>query len=113
LRLRTAAGTGLAVAVRGRVSSPAATPSATGPVDLTPAFAGDVHFTGRTRGCSQPQTTFGPMAPALWDADFAMVNLETAVTSRYRPKTHFRAPVDPRGAVGGRVDAVDRQQPHA
>lgn len=101
----------------GASSSPAATPSATGPVDLTLAFAGDVHFTGRTlRLLDNPQTTFGPMAPALRDADFAMVNLETAVTSRGtpEPKTyHFRAPTSTYAALrAAGVDAVSIANNH-
>jgi poly-gamma-glutamate capsule biosynthesis protein CapA/YwtB (metallophosphatase superfamily) len=58
------------------------------------AFAGDVNFAGRTaRLLSDPATAFGPIAPVLRSADFAAVNLETAVTSRGtpQPKTyHFR-----------------------
>jgi poly-gamma-glutamate capsule biosynthesis protein CapA/YwtB (metallophosphatase superfamily) len=63
-----------------------------GPVTL--AFAGDVHFTGRTaRLLKNPATAFGPITPVLKSADFAAVNLETAVTSRGRPQPktyHFR-----------------------
>ena len=52
-----------------------------GPVTL--AFAGDVHFTGRTaRLLNDPATAFGPIASVLKSADFTAVNLETAVTSR-------------------------------
>src|SRR3984957_1440389 len=61
---------------------------------VTLAFAGDVHFTGRTaRLLSDPATAFGPIAAVLKSADFTAVNLETAVTSRGapQPKTyHFR-----------------------
>jgi poly-gamma-glutamate capsule biosynthesis protein CapA/YwtB (metallophosphatase superfamily) len=61
---------------------------------VTLAFAGDVHFTGRTaRLLSDPATAFGPVAAVLRSADFAAVNLETSVTSRGvpQPKTyHFR-----------------------
>lgn len=73
----------------------AGTPQATtqpGPVTL--AFAGDVHFTGRTaRLLKDPATAFGPVTSVLKSADFTAVNLETAVTSRGtpQPKTyHFR-----------------------
>jgi poly-gamma-glutamate capsule biosynthesis protein CapA/YwtB (metallophosphatase superfamily) len=62
---------------------------------LTLAFAGDVNFAGRTgRLLSDPATAFGPIAAVLRSADFAALNLETAVTSRGapQPKTyHFRA----------------------
>jgi hypothetical protein len=58
------------------------------------AFAGDVNFAGRTaRLLNDPATAFAPIAPVLRSADFAAVNLETAVTSRGapQPKTyHFR-----------------------
>jgi len=61
---------------------------------LTLAFAGDVHFTGRTAGLlNDPATAFGPVSAVLRAADFTAVNLETAVTSRGtpQPKTyHFR-----------------------
>jgi poly-gamma-glutamate synthesis protein (capsule biosynthesis protein) len=65
---------------------------------VTLAFAGDVHFAGRTaRLLSDPATAFGPIAAVLRAADFTAVNLETAVTGRGapQPKTyHFRtAPV--------------------
>jgi hypothetical protein len=67
---------------------------AAGPVML--AFAGDVNFAGRTRRLlDDPATAFGPIAAVLRSANFAAVNLETAVTGRGtpQPKTyHFRAP---------------------
>jgi hypothetical protein len=67
---------------------------AAGPVTL--AFAGDVNFAGRTRRLlDDPATAFGPIAAVLRSANFAAVNLETAVTGRGtpQPKTyHFRAP---------------------
>src|SRR5580693_2277897 len=63
-----------------------------GPVTL--AFAGDVHFTGRTaRLLKNPAAAFGPITSVLKSADFTAVNLETAVTSRGRPQPktyHFR-----------------------
>ncbi len=78
-----------------RSPGPARTQQATtqpGPVTL--AFAGDVHFTGRTaRLLENPATAFGPVTSVLKSADFTAVNLETAVTSRGapQPKTyHFR-----------------------
>ena len=63
---------------------------------ITLAFAGDVNFAGRTRRLlADPATAFGPITGVLRSADFATVNLETAITSRGtpQPKTyHFRAP---------------------
>ena len=53
----------------------------------TLAFAGDVHFAGRvSRLLRDPATALGPIASVLKAADFAAVNLETAVTSRGRPQ---------------------------
>ena len=76
----------------GHSSRPVPSEVAAGSVTL--AFAGDVHFTGRTaRLLSDPATAFGPVAAVLRAADFTAVNLETAVTSggTPQPKTyHFR-----------------------
>ena len=62
---------------------------------VTLAFAGDVHFTGRTDALlNDPATAFGPISAILKEADFTALNLETAVTGRGtpQPKTyHFRA----------------------
>jgi len=72
-------------------SSPAASAS---PSDITLAFAGDVHFTGRTAALlADPATAFGPIAAVLRSADFTALNLETAVTSRGTPEPkayHFQ-----------------------
>jgi 2',3'-cyclic-nucleotide 2'-phosphodiesterase (5'-nucleotidase family) len=66
------------------------------PGTITLAFAGDVHFEGRTRLLlADPATAFGPIATVLRSADFTAVNLETAITNggTPQPKTyHFRAP---------------------
>ena len=64
---------------------------------VTLAFGGDVHFEGviRSRLTSDPETTFGPIASVLRHADLAMVNLETAITTRGTPQSKsftFRAP---------------------
>ena len=82
----------------GRPASPAggARPADAAEPGITLAFAGDVHFIGRTRKLlSNPATAFGPITPVLSSADLTMVNLETAITRRGtpQPKTyHFRAP---------------------
>jgi poly-gamma-glutamate capsule biosynthesis protein CapA/YwtB (metallophosphatase superfamily) len=64
-----------------------------GPITL--AFAGDVHFTGRTaKLLRNPATAFGPIAGLLRSTDLTVVNLETAVTDRGKPQPkyyHFRA----------------------
>jgi poly-gamma-glutamate capsule biosynthesis protein CapA/YwtB (metallophosphatase superfamily) len=118
-RLLMVASTGLAAAIGTACTTvppaPQATPSATSTApahgslagsnrhasksssaDITLAFAGDVHFTGRTlKLLADPATAFGPIAAVLGSADFTAVNLETAVTSEGtpQPKTyHFRAP---------------------
>ena len=55
-----------------------------------------MNFAGRTaRLLAGPATAFGPIAAVLRSADFAAVNLETALTGggTPQPKTyHFRAP---------------------
>ena len=64
---------------------------------VTIAFGGDVHFEGVIRGRLErdPRTAFGPIASVLRRADLAMVNLETAITTRGSPQSKsftFRAP---------------------
>lgn len=80
-----------------------AAPSAPPAEEITLAFAGDVHFTGRTLPLlKNPDTAFGPYAAQLRAADFAMVNLETAVTDRGTPQPkefHFRAPTTAYAAI--------------
>ena len=83
-------------------SKPARTPATTSAPrvrsdDFTVAFAGDVHFMGRTaiRLANNPATVFGQAASVLASADLTMVNLETAITTRGDPAPkdfHFRAP---------------------
>jgi poly-gamma-glutamate synthesis protein (capsule biosynthesis protein) len=64
--------------------------------EVTLAFAGDIHFAGRTaKLLADPQTAMGPTSSMLSAADLAMVNLETAITDGgvAEPKQfHFRAP---------------------
>ncbi|MBA4609571.1 CapA family protein [Aeromicrobium sp. Marseille-Q0843] len=51
--------------------------------EVTLAFGGDVHFEGRlARSVSRPDSTLGPLSTALTEADLAIVNLESALTSR-------------------------------
>lgn len=102
-------------AVASSPSSPSPSPAPAGP--LTLAFAGDVHFTGRTAPLlADPATAFGPIASVLSSADLAMVNLETAVTDRGKeePKQyHFRAPVTAFEAVrAAGVDIVTMANNH-
>lgn len=88
------------------------------PPTVTLAFAGDVHFSGRTEGLlADPATAFGPISQALSAADIAMVNLETSITARGTPEPkefHFRAPpvaLDALAAAG--VDITTMANNHA
>jgi len=102
-----------------RPAAPAASPSPTGPAEITLAFAGDVHFTGRTASLlDDPATAFGSSISAVLSAaDVAMVNLETAVTTRGTPEPkrfHFRAPPTAYEAVkAAGVDVVSIANNHA
>lgn len=104
-----------------QASSAAATTSPAAPTPAAPvtlAFAGDVHFTGRTEGLlAQSERIFGSISSVLAVADVAMVNLETAITERgvEEPKEfHFRAPetaLDALAAAG--VDVTTLANNHA
>jgi poly-gamma-glutamate capsule biosynthesis protein CapA/YwtB (metallophosphatase superfamily) len=61
---------------------------------VTLAFAGDIHFEGRAaRVLNRPAATLGPLSPALRTADVAVVNLESALTSRgTRAEKELEAP---------------------
>jgi poly-gamma-glutamate capsule biosynthesis protein CapA/YwtB (metallophosphatase superfamily) len=94
-----------------------AAPDGAADADVTLAFAGDVHFTGRTAALLEhPDTAFGPITPLLAGADLAMVNLETAVTDRGTPQPkqyHFRAPAAAFQAVrAAGIDAVTLANNH-
>ncbi|WP_415644662.1 CapA family protein [Stackebrandtia soli] len=97
---------------------PKATPTTSPDADnLTIAIAGDVHFTERTaKLLTDPDTAFGPMAKVFRDADHAVVNLETAVTTGGRPEPkqfHFRAPASAFDAVSAAgVDLVSLANNH-
>ncbi|HEX2773960.1 MAG TPA: CapA family protein [Micromonosporaceae bacterium] len=102
----------------GRTPGPTPATPAAPPRDLRLVFAGDVHFTGRTRPLlDEPQTAFGPIARVLRDGDLTLVNLETAVTERGtpEPKTyHFRAPASAYDALrAAGIDAVSIANNHA
>ena len=77
------------------------------------------HFTERTLDAAvdHPTTAFGPVAEIFTAADLAMVNLETAVTTRGtpEPKTfHFRAPPTAYAAVAAAgIDVVSLANNHA
>lgn len=102
----------------GTPSAEASTAAAAADVELTLAFGGDVHFTDRTaKLLSDPSTAFGPTAETLKGADLAVVNLETAVTTRGTPEPkefHFRAPATAYEAVkAAGIDAVSIANNHA
>jgi Bacterial capsule synthesis protein PGA_cap len=87
------------------------------PGSVTLAFAGDVHFEGRTaKLLRNPATAFGPITSVLTSAGFTAVNLETAVTSRGtpQPKTyHFRTnPLAFTALRDGGVDLVTMANNH-
>jgi len=120
------AATGIPARTSQRASNPASNPArpasrqvrgGTAAGNVTLAFAGDVHFAGRTaRLLSDPATAFGPIAAVLKSADFAAVNLETSVTGRGtpQPKTfHFRTmPTAFTALRDGGVDLVTMANNH-
>jgi Bacterial capsule synthesis protein PGA_cap len=74
----------------GANGGPANGGKANGSGSITLAFAGDVHFTGRTaKLLRHPATAFGPITPLLRSADLTLVNLETAVTTGGKPQPKF------------------------
>ncbi|WP_405016120.1 CapA family protein [Kitasatospora sp. NBC_00070] len=74
------------------VSAPAsASAAATGDpaATITIAFAGDVHFEGRTESrlnVKAPEQALGPISRTLAAADLSVLNLETAITERGAPE---------------------------
>ncbi|MDQ2781511.1 MAG: CapA family protein [Actinomycetota bacterium] len=108
---------GSAVTLAACSSAPESAPKAPGnPVTI--AFAGDVHFAGNLAGqLENPSTAMGPMATTLASADLAVLNLETAVTTRgsAQPKQFaFRAPPAVFHALkGAGVDVVTKANNHA
>ncbi|MEE4543296.1 CapA family protein [Streptomyces sp. V4-01] len=98
-------------------AAPSATRRAEPPGTITLAFAGDVHFTERTAARLTADPALGPMSGALSAADFAMVNLESAITDRGAPQPkiyHFRTTPRALGALqGSGVDAVTMANNHS
>ncbi|MER6361924.1 CapA family protein [Kitasatospora sp. NPDC001527] len=71
----------------GEASGDGAAPRPDG--SITVAFAGDVHFEGRTEArlaVQPPEAALGPIAKTLSAADLAVLNLETAITGRGAPE---------------------------
>ncbi len=86
---------------------------------VTLAFGGDVHFEGRIRARlqSDPAAVMAGVAPLLSSADLAVVNLETAVTSRGSAPAGkqyaFRAPPSAFAALrAGGVDVASMANNH-
>jgi poly-gamma-glutamate capsule biosynthesis protein CapA/YwtB (metallophosphatase superfamily) len=95
---------------------PAGPPSPDG--TLTLAFGGDVHFANQLAPLlGHPNDALAELRPYLATADLAMVNLETAITTRgtEQPKKfHFRAPATALDALAGAgVDVVTMANNHA
>lgn len=94
-------------------------PAPAGPQPFTIAFGGDVHFQDNLRDrLAHPATALGPMAARLRGADLAMVNLETAVTTRGTAtpgkEYTFRAPRTAFGALrDSGVDVATMANNHA
>jgi poly-gamma-glutamate synthesis protein (capsule biosynthesis protein) len=82
------------------------------------AFAGDVHFEGilSSKLAAAPSQVLVPIRPVLERADLAVVNLETAVTTRgsAQPKEYvFRAPPTAFAALqGAGADAASMANNH-
>jgi poly-gamma-glutamate synthesis protein (capsule biosynthesis protein) len=117
----TSTPTDRAVRSAGRPSVSPAPPPSTPPAaeqTVTFAFAGDVHFTGRTDALLRnPATAIGPFTAQLSAADLAMVNLESAITTRGTPEPkrfHFRAPPTAYEALrDGGIDVASIGNNHA
>ncbi len=106
------------------MSDSAGTPSAgpatsiARPRSITLAFAGDLNFDQQLEPLlTDPGPLVGALRPLLAGADLAMLNLETAITTRGtpEPKTyHFRAPATALDAVASTgVDVVTMANNHA
>ena len=94
------------------------TTSPRGHTPFTIAFGGDVHFEGviRPQLDANPDQALAPIAAMLQSADIAMVNLETAITTRgtKAPKEfNFRAPPTAfRALRGAGIDVVTMANNH-
>lgn len=88
------------------------------PNEVVLTFAGDVHFAERTTALlDDPEKAFGPISEVFAASDLAMINLETAVTTRGTPEPKrylFRAPPSAYQAVrAAGVDVVSLGNNHA
>jgi poly-gamma-glutamate synthesis protein (capsule biosynthesis protein) len=94
-----------------------ASTAAAGDKTITMAFAGDVHFEEEIAPYLDDPAGLAPVARMLSAADLAVVNLETAITTRGAPepkKYHFRAPATALDALKqAGVDVVSMANNHA
>ncbi|MBV6697312.1 CapA family protein [Kitasatospora aureofaciens] len=101
--------------------SPTPKPTAPRPDgSITVAFAGDVHFEGRTEArlaVQPPEQALGPISRTLAEADLSVLNLETAITGRGAPEPKlytFRTTPKALGALkDSGVDVVSMANNHA
>lgn len=105
------------VAQAGKAPSAGTTRSPDPAEPITIAFAGDTHFHAHLAArLAHPATALGPVIPVLKRADLAMVNLETAITTRgtKEPKQYnFRAPASAfRALRAAGVDVVTMANNH-
>jgi Bacterial capsule synthesis protein PGA_cap len=117
----TAPPTGAGAASTPNASEPTSAATSSGPLTpdspVTLAFGGDVHFEGRVANLLNTPEGLAALRPILGGADVAVVNLETAITSRgaEQPKIyHFRT--TPQALVTlqqAGVDAVSMANNHA
>jgi poly-gamma-glutamate capsule biosynthesis protein CapA/YwtB (metallophosphatase superfamily) len=105
----------------GTAPEAARTPAAAGRPEAKPvvlAFGGDVHFEGAlaSKLSANASGLLDPIEPVLRQADLAVVNLETAVTSGGSPTTKefvFRTPATAFAALrGGGVDVASMANNH-
>lgn len=97
---------------------PGGTPSPSIPATVTLAVAGDVHFAAHVAALLRdPASVWRKRLPELRDADFSLVNLETAITERGKPANKaftFRAPATALTVLKeAGVDAVSMANNHA
>lgn len=119
----TAAASGASDAPASGGATPSASGSTTpapskGPKTISLAFAGDVHFERQVAALlNDSEAKWSRRLPELAKADFSMVNLETAITTRGtpEPKTYtFRAPAKALNLLkAAGVDAVASANNHA
>ncbi|MDO5626996.1 MAG: CapA family protein [Mobilicoccus sp.] len=98
--------------------APTPTPTPQGPAEITLAFAGDVHFENHLRPLlGDSDEVWADRLPTLAAADFAMLNLETALTEggspMNKPYTFRASPVALERLAAAGIDAVSLANNHA